>query len=128
MWVSTAAIRVIGRSPAKNLNFTQRLSLSFDALHRQLSAHCSRQSWFPCRWSPLHEHLDRSARSVHPAWPERRSPASDQGKFNRLSALPQGQSAAGLTSTGRSSLLTRRWRKADSNRRSLPVNELVSQA
>ena len=31
MWVSTAAIRVIGRSPAKNLNFTQRLSLSFDA-------------------------------------------------------------------------------------------------
>src|SRR6202011_4316227 len=93
MWVSTAAIRVIGRSPAKNLNFTQRLSLSFDALHRQLSAHCSRQSWFSCRWSPLHEHLDRSARSAHPAWPERRSPASDQGKFNRLSALPQGQAA-----------------------------------
>src|SRR5580700_8523838 len=93
MWVSTEAIRVIVRSPAKNLNFTQRLSLSFDALHLQLSAHCSRQSWFPCRWSPLHEHLDRSARSAHPAWPERRSPASDQGKFNRLSALPQGQAA-----------------------------------
>src|SRR6266481_5216451 len=93
MWVSTAAIRVIGRSPAKNLNFTQRVSLSFDALHRQLSAHCSRQSCFACRWSPLHEHLDRSARSAHPARPERRSPASDQGKFNRLSALPQGQAA-----------------------------------
>src|SRR6267142_2485045 len=42
---------------------------------------------------PLHEHLDRSARSAHPARPERRSPASEQGKLNRLSALPQGQAA-----------------------------------
>jgi hypothetical protein len=93
MCVSTEAIRVIGRSPARNLNLTQRLTLSPDALHRQLSAHCSRKSWFPDRWSPLHEHLDRSARSALPAWPERRSPASNQAKFNRLSALPQGQSA-----------------------------------